>query len=112
MKVGDKAWTWNHWYDLTQIEIYTIENMDEEIEDLFKREDFIKYVLNEKSNGIPTDKKNSQIMKQPDNKYDKALLSKSFFEKIKTEGTFLSTVTKENFKSFLKKINEGMFPKS
>lgn len=92
--------------------IHASENMDEEIEDLFKREDFIKYVLNEKSNGIPTDKKNSQIMKQPDNKYDKALLSKSFFEKIKTEGISLSTVTKENFKSFLKKINEEMFPKS
>lgn len=92
--------------------IHPSENMDEEIEDLFKREDFIKYVLNEKSSGIPTDKKNSQIMKQPDNKYDKGLLSKSFFEKIKTEGISLSTATKENFKSFLKKINEEMFPKS
>ena len=27
MEVGDKAWTWSHWYDLIQIEIHSIENM-------------------------------------------------------------------------------------
>jgi len=90
--------------------ILTSENMDEEIEDLFKREDFIKYVLNEKPTEIPTDKKNSQIIKQADKNYNKALLSKSFFEKIKTEDISLSTSTKDNFKNLLKKINEKMYP--
>lgn len=28
MEIGDKAWTWNNWYDLVQIEVYSIENMD------------------------------------------------------------------------------------
>ena len=28
MKVGDKVWTWDHWYNLVQIEISTIEYMD------------------------------------------------------------------------------------
>ena len=28
MKIGDKVWTWNHWYDLIQIEIHTIEDID------------------------------------------------------------------------------------
>ncbi len=28
MKVGDKVWTWDHWYKLIQIEINTIDNVD------------------------------------------------------------------------------------
>lgn len=28
MKVGDKVWTWNHWYDLVQIEIRIIDRID------------------------------------------------------------------------------------
>ena len=28
MEVGDKVWTWSHWYDIVQIEIYTIEDID------------------------------------------------------------------------------------
>ena len=28
MDIGDKAWTWNNQYDLVQIEIHSIEDMD------------------------------------------------------------------------------------
>lgn len=28
MKVDDKVWTWNNWYDIVQIEIHTIENIN------------------------------------------------------------------------------------
>ncbi len=85
-------------------------NKDEEIEDLFKKEDFIKYVLDEKSDDMPTDKSNSQIIKQKAKDYDKALLSKLFFEKIKGVKNSLSAETKSNFKNLLKEIDKSMFP--
>jgi len=85
------------------------ENKDEEIEDLFEQDDFIKYVLDEVPDEIPTDKKNSQIIKQRNGGYDKVLLSKSFFERIKDGGIFFSATTNENFKKLLEKINELMF---
>jgi len=83
----------------------------EEIEDLFEREDFIKYVLNENSNEVVTDKKNSDIIKQRDKNYDKVLLSKLFLEKIKDGGISLSEDTKGNFRNLLEEINRLMFPK-
>jgi len=86
-------------------------NKGEEIEDLFEREDFIKYVLNENSNEVVTDKKNSEIIKQRDKNYDKVLLSKLFLEKIKDGGISLSKDTKGNFRNLLEEINSLMFPK-
>lgn len=86
------------------------ENKDEEIEDLFERDDFIKYVLDDAPNEISTDKKNSQIIKQRNGGYDKVLLSKLFFERIKDGSISLSATTNENFKKLLEKINESMFP--
>ncbi len=83
----------------------------EEIEDLFTREDFIKYVLNENSNEVVTDKKNSEIIKRKDKTYDKVLLSKLFLEKIKDGGISLSGDTKGNFRNLLEEINRLMFPK-
>ena len=85
------------------------ENKDEEIEDLFERDDFIKYVLDDAPNEISTDKKNSQIIKQRNGGYDKVLLSKLFFERIKDGSISLSATTNENFKKLLEKINELMF---
>ena len=86
-------------------------NKGEEIEDLFEREDFIKYVLNENSNEVVTDKKNSEIIKRRDKNYDKVLLSKLFLEKIKDGGISLSKDTKGNFRNLLEEINRLMFPK-
>ena len=86
------------------------ENKDDEIEDLFERGNFTEYVLNVESNEVPTNKKNSEIIKQKNGGYDKVLLSKSFFEKIKDGSLSLSTTTNENFKKLLEKINEIMFP--
>lgn len=83
----------------------------EEIEDLFEREDFIKYVLNENSNEVVTDKKNSEIIKQRDKNYDKVLLSKLFLEKIKNGAISLSEDTTGNFRDLLEEINRLMFPK-
>ncbi len=91
---------------------FSSKNKDEEIEDLFKKEDFAKYVLNESPNDVPTDKKNSQIIKQKDRNYDKVLLSKLFFEKIKGVNKSLSVETKDNFKNLLEGINKLMFPEA
>lgn len=92
--------------------IFSSKNKDEEIEDLFKKEDFAKYVLNESPNDMPTDKNNSQIIKQKDRNYDKVLLSKLFFEKIKDVKKSLSVETKDNFKNLLEGINKLMFPEA
>ena len=97
-------------FEHTGIKIILVsENKDDEIEDLFERGDFIKYVLDGRSNEVPTDKKNSQIIKRKDMNYDKVLLSKLFFEKIKGEGISLSKGTKNNFKKLLEKIDRLMF---
>ena len=95
----------------TGIKIISVsENKDEEIEDLFEKGDFIKYVLNENSDEMPNDKKNSQMIKQKDKNYDKVLLSKLFFEKINDGSISLSADTKKNFENILERINESMFP--
>ncbi len=95
----------------TNIKIISVsENKDEEIEDLFNREDFVKHVLGEELNEVPPDKNNSQIIKQKDKNYDKVLLSKLFFEKIVNGSISLSTETKQNFKKLLQRINDSMFP--
>lgn len=28
MKIGDKVWTWNHWYNLIEIKIWSIQDYD------------------------------------------------------------------------------------
>jgi len=95
----------------TDIKIIPVsENKDDEIEDLFERGDFIEYVLNVESNKVPTNKKNSEIIKQKNAGYDKVLLSKLFFERIKDGNVSLSATTEENFKKLLGKINRSMFP--
>lgn len=85
-------------------------NKDDEIEDLFERGNFIKYVLNAESNEVPTDKKNSEIIKQKNKGYDKALLSKLFFETVRDENVSLSETTKNNFKILLENVNKSIFP--
>lgn len=98
-------------FEHTNIKIILVsENKDEEIEDLFSREDFIKHVLSEKLNEVTSDKNNSQIIKQKDNNYDKVLLSKLFFEKIESGAISLSAETKQNFKELLERVNSSMFP--
>ncbi len=92
--------------------MFVSKGKDEEIEDLFDKEDFVKFVLNEKSKGLATDKKNSEIIKQKDKNYDKVLLSKLFLEKTKNESVPLTEKTKDNFKNLLKEINELMFSKA
>lgn len=90
--------------------IFVSENDGEEIEDIFDGKDFIRCVLKDESNEVSTDKKNSQIIKQKDNGYDRVLLAKSFFETIKDENANLSRTTMDNFKNLLGKINNLMFP--
>lgn len=84
-------------------------NKDDEIEDLFDRNDFIKYVLGEKSNELPADKTNSQILKLKDNGYDKVLLSKLFYESVSGDGIDLIDETTQNFKSLLEEIDKTLF---
>jgi len=94
----------------TNIKVILVsENKDYEIEDLFSRGDFIKYVLNEKSSEVAA-KKNSQIIKQKGKSYDKVLLSKSFYEKAVKGDISLSATTNNNFKKLLERINSSMFP--
>ena len=85
-------------------------NKDDEIEDLFDRKDFIKYVLGEKTNELPADKTNSQILKIKDNGYDKVLLSKLFYESVKNSETSLTNGTTQKFITFLREIDDVMFP--
>jgi len=89
--------------------IFVSKNKGEEIEDLFERADFIKYVLNEKPSEVSTGKKNSQLIRQRDKNYDKALLSKLFFEKVKAGHISLSSRTRERFKKLLEEIHSSMF---
>lgn len=91
--------------------VLTSENKDDEVEDLFSRGDFIKYVLAEKSSEVAA-KKNSQIIKQKGKSYDKVLLSKSFYEKALQGGILLTATTNNNFNKLLERINSSMFPES
>lgn len=88
------------------------ENIDDEIEDLFSRGNFAKYILHEKPTEVPKDMRNSQIIKLKDKKYDRVLLSKSFFEQAKQAGVQLSAGTTQNFRKLLQSINRSMFPKA
>ena len=74
------------------------------IEDLFSRDDFIKYVIKEDPDSTPK-KKNSQIKKD----YDSVLKAKEFFENINTIGNDLSKTTINNFKSLLENLNKKLF---
>ena len=88
---------------------FTSQDMNKEIEDLFSKEDFAKYVLNVKPENVPADKSNSQIIKQKGNKYDKVLLAKLFYEKSTTSTMALSAETKGNFRNLLERISKLMF---
>lgn len=90
--------------------ILVSENKEQEIEDLFTMEDFAKYVLDLELSEVPSDKTNSQIIKQKDKNYDKVLLSKLFFEKVESGAIQLSAETKQNFAKLLQAINNSMFP--
>ncbi len=75
-------------------------------EDLFTHDDFNNYVLEETKNEDATTP-NSKFLKE--NKLDKVLLAKTFFEKAKgdTSGIKLSTETIEAFREVFDKINTG-----
>ncbi|RLG24459.1 hypothetical protein DRN85_07645 [Methanosarcinales archaeon] len=88
--------------------ILVSETEDEEIEDLFERDDFIKYILDDESNESLPEKKNSQLIKQRDLNYDKVLLSKSFFERRDEIRTSLSDNTRKSFQNLLTRIDETM----
>ena len=48
MKVGDKVWTWNHWYNLDQIEIHSIEVIDRmEVVNGYLPPDWLSYTKEE-----------------------------------------------------------------
>jgi predicted ATPase len=83
---------------------------DQEIEDLFTKEDFIKCVLKEED-VLETagDKRNSQIIKQKDKKFDKVLLSKQFYEALRSGNVEVTTETRQNFERLLQKINKMLF---
>jgi predicted ATPase len=83
---------------------------NEEIEDLFAREDFAKYVLKEQSTALPQDQRNSEIIKQRDNNWDKVLLSKLFFEDV-SKGLVpsLSSETEGSFKGLLQRVDQALF---
>jgi predicted ATP-dependent endonuclease of OLD family len=71
------------------------------IEDIFSKDDFKKYVLCEE---ITYDTKNSEYVKKE--KFDKALISKQFYEKVKSESIQLSDETKKNIQTILDKIKK------
>ena len=97
-------------FDSSNIKIeFTSQDKDKEIEDLFSKEDFAKYVLNEKPENLPADKSNSQIIKQKGSNYDKVLLAKLFHEKSTTSTMALSAETKGNFRNLLDRISKLMF---
>ena len=99
-------------FEPTNIKIILVsENKDKEIEDLFTKEDFVKHVLSEELSEVPSDKTNSQIIKQKGKNYDEVLLSKMFFEKAESQVIPLSAETKQNFTKLLKEIDKLMFPK-
>lgn len=88
--------------------IFISESKDKDIEDLFDRTDFIKYVLDENKK-LPEFKKNSSLFKQKDNAFDKVLSSKLFYEKTKNGDISLSTQTMENFQKILRTLNDTIF---
>ena len=88
--------------------IFISESKDKDIEDLFDKTDFIKYVLDENKK-LPEFEKNSSLFKQNDNNFDKVLSSKLFYEKTKNGNISLSTQTMENFQKILRTLNDTIF---
>ena len=90
-----------------KVNIITVsEKKDDEVEDLFTKGDFQKYIFNEQ---LPNSQlKNSQIFKQKNKKYDKVLLAKYFFEKVQTEEVKVSETTKEQFTKLLDRIKSSL----
>ncbi|MBA7535137.1 hypothetical protein ES705_27389 [subsurface metagenome] len=85
------------------------ETRDKEIEDLFTKEDFAKYVLKKDPAELPPEMANSQIIKKQDKGYDKVLLAKNFYEQVDNGTLSLSSETKTNFLGLLQSIKNVMF---
>lgn len=90
--------------------IFVSDKKNEEIEDLFEKNDFIECVLCEKSKDLSIELPNSKLLKQKDKKYDKVLLSKLFYENTKNGQFSFSVQTIDNFKDLLSNIDKLMFP--
>ncbi|MCK4427105.1 MAG: AAA family ATPase [candidate division Zixibacteria bacterium] len=90
--------------------IFISEKKDEEIEDLFERQDFITHVLRKKPKERETNERNSQIIKHKGKQYDRVLLSKLFFENVNAGAASISDTTKRNFKAVFERIERSMFP--
>jgi predicted ATP-dependent endonuclease of OLD family len=90
--------------------VYVSDQTDGEIEDLFTREDFIKYVLGKNPEDFPVDISNSRVLKQRDYGYDKVLLAKIFYEKAKNDTikTKLSKTTIDRFLAVFKNIDTAL----
>ncbi len=82
------------------------ETKDDEVEDLFTKGDFAKYVLPEKLSIGKA--KNSQLFKQKDKSFDKVLLAKLFFERVLREDISLTSTTKDHFTSLPDRINSTL----
>lgn len=89
--------------------IHISESENQEIEDLFSKEDFAKWILEKEVGELPNDKRNSQIIKQKENNYDKVLLSKLFLEKVRSTEVQLNNETKTNFQNLFEKVNQQLF---
>ena len=93
--------------------VATSEKENEEIEDLFTREDFANYVLKENPTALPSNQRNSEVIKQGDNAYDKVLLSKLFSEEIQKGvegvGPLLSSETRDRFRNLLQQVDQALF---
>jgi len=86
--------------------IYVSEEKDYRIEDLFTKDDFNKFVLEDEENNDPNIL-NSKFLKNQ--RLDKVLLAKEFFERAKNNKSKvnLSPETIGHFKNILSKIVEG-----
>jgi len=82
---------------------FVSEKENYEIEDLFTKTDFNKYILN-KSENYKLDRPNSQVI--PDRQ--KVIFARQFFNLVNTQKPKLSRETKENFKKLLNDIFENL----
>jgi predicted ATP-dependent endonuclease of OLD family len=85
-------------------------NPDEEIEDLFSKEDFVKYVLNgNEFEAIGEGKPKSHLIKAKEQNYDRVLLSGLFLRNVRSGKVSISTETANNFFEFFKRLNIALF---
>lgn len=93
-----------HWFTSKEF-VLSILKEEGSIEDLFAREDFKKYILENEE--VSYSEKNSEYVKIQ--KIDKVLLAKKFIDKMrseKIEESDLNSKTVENFKELFKSIEE------